>query len=91
MQKRFVCAAAVLVAALVPFSSPGQESPQPRPPRDAVVDAQSPREVPIERPEQKKTEHDLSDIFSPSKARSPTRRIMVNFWGSTSIKTPSVR
>jgi len=68
MQKRFVCSAAVLFAALVPISSPGQESSQAKAPHDAVVDAQTSREVPIERPEQKKTEHDLSDVFSPSKA-----------------------
>ena len=43
-------------------------NPTPRAPRDAVVDAQTPREVPVERPEQKKTAHDLSDIFAWSKA-----------------------
>jgi cytochrome c peroxidase len=37
-------------------------------PRDAIADAQTPREVAVERPEQKKTDHDLSDIFAPSKA-----------------------
>jgi cytochrome c peroxidase len=69
MPNRFACAAtAVLIAVLIPFSLPGQDSPPPRAPHDAVVDAQTPREMPIERPEQKKTEHDLSDIFSPSKA-----------------------
>jgi cytochrome c peroxidase len=73
MQKRFACAAAtILVAVFNPISSPGQESPEPRSPRDAVVDAQTPRDVPSERPEQKKTEHDLSDIFSPSKALPTT-------------------
>ncbi len=35
---------------------------------DAIVEAQTPREVPAERPEQKKTAHDLSDVFAPSKA-----------------------
>jgi cytochrome c peroxidase len=38
------------------------------PPPDAVADAQTPKEVPVERPEQKKTEHDLSDLFTPGKA-----------------------
>jgi cytochrome c peroxidase len=76
MQKRFVCpAAAVLVAALVPISLPGQESSQARAPHDAVVDAQTSRDVPIERPEQKKTDHDLSDIFSPSKALPSTSAV----------------
>jgi cytochrome c peroxidase len=37
-------------------------------PRDVIADAQTPQEVPKERPEQKKTAHDLSDIFAPSKA-----------------------
>jgi cytochrome c peroxidase len=37
-------------------------------PRDAIAEAQTPQEVPKERPEQKKTAHDLSDIFTPSKA-----------------------
>ncbi len=40
----------------------------PRRPRDAVADAQTPKDVPAERPEQKKTAHDLSDVFTPSKA-----------------------
>jgi cytochrome c peroxidase len=35
---------------------------------DAVVDAQTPKQVPVERPEQKKTAHDLSDVFGASKA-----------------------
>jgi cytochrome c peroxidase len=39
----------------------------PQPPHDAVADAQTPKEIPVERPEQKKTAHDLSDIFAPSK------------------------
>jgi hypothetical protein len=35
-------------------------------PPDAIADAQTPKEVPVERPEQKKTAHDLSDIFTPN-------------------------
>jgi len=38
------------------------------PPKDAVAEAQTPRAVPETRPEQKKTEHDRSDIFSATKA-----------------------
>jgi cytochrome c peroxidase len=38
-------------------------------PYDAVAEAQTSREVPIERPEQKKTEHDRSDLFEAPKAR----------------------
>jgi cytochrome c peroxidase len=45
-----------------PKASPSQR------PHDAIDDAQTPREVPVERPEQKKTAHDLSDVFAPSKA-----------------------
>lgn len=40
---------------------------QPPPFRDAIADAQKPAEVPETRPEQKKTAHDLFDIFSDSK------------------------
>jgi cytochrome c peroxidase len=43
------------------------QSQQPRP-RDAVQDAQTPQAVPEERPEQKKNDHDKSDIFVPSRS-----------------------
>ena len=36
---------------------------------DAVIDAQTAQEVPITRPEQKKNEHDRSDIFTPQAAK----------------------
>ncbi|HJU04030.1 MAG TPA: hypothetical protein VJ692_02685 [Nitrospiraceae bacterium] len=48
------------------------ESPDTRPtraPHDAVAEAQEPRAVPIERPEQRKTAHDRSGIFEAQKAR----------------------
>lgn len=38
------------------------------PPHDAVMDAQTPREVPVSRPEQRKSEHDTSAIFSADNA-----------------------
>jgi cytochrome c peroxidase len=38
--------------------------------RDAVVDAQTTKDVPVTRPEQRKTEHDLSDIFKAPSAES---------------------
>ncbi|MCA1686998.1 MAG: cytochrome B6, partial [Planctomycetia bacterium] len=38
-------------------------------PRDAVAETQTPREVPANRHEQKKTEHDRSAVFSAKKAR----------------------
>lgn len=44
-------------------ASPGNHAPS-----DAIAEAQTPRPVPIVRPEQRKTAHDLSDIFSASKA-----------------------
>src|ERR1700722_17902442 len=37
-------------------------------PPDAIAQAQTPKEAPVERREQKKTAHDLSDVFSPSNA-----------------------
>jgi cytochrome c peroxidase len=65
MHLRLACTAALgLLTALSPFTARGQES---SPPHDAVVAAQTTRQAPAERPEQKKTEHDLSDIFAPSK------------------------
>lgn len=44
--------------------------------RDAVQEAQTPKVVPITRPEQKKNEHDLKDIFvrlRPNHPRRPSR------------------
>jgi len=37
-------------------------------PRDAVADAQTPRDVPVERPEQRKSAHDQSNLFAPGQA-----------------------
>jgi hypothetical protein len=42
----------------------------PAAPPDAVMQAQQSQSVPTERPEQRKTEHDLSDIFSAQHADS---------------------
>ena len=72
---------ALLAGALVLLlrAAAGQ-APTPAPPKaphDAIADAQTPRDVPLERPEQKKTAHDLSDIFAPSKAL-PTTGALVN-------------
>jgi cytochrome c peroxidase len=39
---------------------------------DAVQDAQTPRDVPVVRPEQKKSEHDRSSVFAPSNAQPIT-------------------
>ncbi|MEX2173675.1 MAG: cytochrome B6 [Pirellulaceae bacterium] len=81
---RSVCSAALCVAPLVsvaaqqPPAQPRRQAAQPRlqaaqprrpaPPPDAVADAQTPRNVPARRPEQKKTEHDLSEVFSGDRA-----------------------
>jgi cytochrome c peroxidase len=35
---------------------------------DAILDAQTPRELPVKRPEQQKNEHDRSDLFSAADA-----------------------
>ena len=52
-----------------------QEAKTKPPPPDAVAEAQTPKEVPVERPEQKKTEHDLSDVFAPDKAPPNTEAL----------------
>src|SRR2546421_8178434 len=67
------CSLAVLMGGLVLLGrcgeDEGKKSRQAEPPHDAVADAQTPREVPAERPEQKKTRHDRSDVFMATKAR----------------------
>ena len=56
-----------LAASLVLLSAPQGARSQP-PTDDAIAVAQTPKEAPMERPEQKKTAHDLSDVFNPSNA-----------------------
>jgi cytochrome c peroxidase len=49
-----------------------QQRPQPQEgarTRDTVTQAQTPREVPASRPEQRKTEHDRSDVFKDTNAK----------------------
>jgi cytochrome c peroxidase len=46
-----------------------QESSPQQGTRDAVIEAQQPQQVPVQRPEQKKTEHDLSNIFNVQNAQ----------------------
>jgi cytochrome c peroxidase len=46
-----------------------EERKLPRQPHDAAAEAQETRTVPIERPEQRKTDHDRSGIFEAPKAR----------------------
>jgi cytochrome c peroxidase len=71
---------ALMAGVLVLFlraAAQGPNAAPPQPPHDAIADAQTPKEVPVERPEQKKTAHDLSDIFAPSKAL-PTTEALTN-------------
>jgi cytochrome c peroxidase len=62
---------------LVHSEEPKTNSQQNHAPPDAVAGAQTPREVSVERPEQKKTTHDLSDVFAQSKA-PPSTEALVN-------------
>src|SRR3984893_431355 len=60
-----------LAGSLVLLSVPQGARSQPptdEAPADAIAVAQTPKEAPMERPEQKKTAHDLSDVFPPSNA-----------------------
>jgi hypothetical protein len=50
------------------FSLTVPEGTRSQQPTDAIAQAQTPKEAPVERPEQKKTAHDLSDVFKPSNA-----------------------
>ncbi|MCE5266366.1 MAG: cytochrome B6 [Planctomycetaceae bacterium] len=61
---------AVAAVVLFPFAFAIQSQCQtkPRAPYDAVQDAQSPRQTSSNRPEQKRTRHDKSDIFSAARA-----------------------
>ena len=64
-----------LAGSLVLLSAPqGARSQQPS---DAIAQAQTPKEAPMERPEQKKTAHDLSDVFNPSNAL-PTSEALID-------------
>lgn len=67
-----LAAAGLLLAdfVLVAWGQQGtaRQPAKPKAPHEAAADAQTPREVPIERPEQKKTKHDSSDIFKPDKS-----------------------
>jgi cytochrome c peroxidase len=50
------------------YSTVGIGQQRPAAPRDAVQDAQTPRPAPSKRPEQQKTSHDQSNIFSGTEA-----------------------
>ncbi|MEN6582697.1 MAG: cytochrome B6 [Armatimonadota bacterium] len=55
-----VCSTNAQQGQTTPTSPPAQQ--------DAIAEAQTPQEVPVVRPEQQKTAHDLSNVFSASKA-----------------------
>lgn len=61
-------ALAVAASAAAGPQEPQQPDPTPAP-YDAVAAAQEQNEVPAERPERKKTEHDRSDVFDATKAK----------------------
>jgi cytochrome c peroxidase len=65
---------AVILAGTCLALSQGHEG-EARP--DAIAEAQISRETPIERPEQRKTPHDLSDIFKSNNA-SPSSEALIN-------------
>jgi len=51
------------------ITAAAEDKKPPRPPHDAVAEAQEQRTAPVVRPEQRKTEHDRSGIFEAPKAR----------------------
>src|SRR5580692_983433 len=59
------------------FSLTVPEGARSQQPTDAIAQAQTPKEAPMERPEQKKTAHDLSDVFNPSNA-TPSSEALIN-------------
>jgi cytochrome c peroxidase len=60
---------------VVVASAQNQNPSSSQAPHDAVAEAQTPKEVQAERPEQKKTEHDLSNVFAPSEALPTTKAL----------------
>jgi cytochrome c peroxidase len=72
-------AAAALLGGVLFVTSQEADKKQPadrQAPHDAVREAQTPREVPRDRPEQKKSEHDRSDVFAPSKAEPSSEALV---------------
>lgn len=62
-----------IITSLLAQQKTAKQPDKSKAPRDAVAEAQTPKEVPIERPEQKKSKHDSSDIFKPGKAPPVTK------------------
>jgi len=51
------------------MEAPSSKGPSQGPNRDAITEAQTPRQVPVTRQEQRKNEHDQSNIFAPTNAK----------------------
>lgn len=66
---------AMLSAGVALAAALGAAQAPPPPPPDAVAEAQTPRAVPVARPEQKKTEHDRPDRFAATKADGSSRAL----------------
>ncbi len=70
-------AAVVLTAGILLASRPADQpdqKPQPQPPKpDAVEEAQTSKKVPVERPEQRLTDHDKSPLFDPNRPAPLTK------------------
>ncbi len=72
IEKRWALTALVAVlglTGLIVYSQEAQKKSPTRPPRDAIAEAQRPRDVRAERPEQEKSKHDSSDVFDPANAQ----------------------
>ncbi|UFS72114.1 cytochrome B6 [Geomonas sp. RF6] len=65
---RFAVVSLVVVTGLALVSSPSWTQTA-KAPQDAVLDAQTPKDVKRTRPEQQKTDHDLSDVYKATKAQ----------------------
>lgn len=64
----FILAAGVTLMGTESWTKPPEPTPSPQPPYDAIQDAQIPRDVPKNRPEQKADDHDKSDVFKATTA-----------------------
>lgn len=62
-----ILGALALIGAAV-YSGEKERRAQSEPPRDAIAEAQKPKEVEATRPEQHRTKHDRSDVFNASNA-----------------------
>ena len=59
------------------IETPSSKGPSQGPNRDAITEAQTPRQVPVTRPEQRKNEHDRSNIFAADRMQSLLPRLSI--------------